>query len=164
MWWLIIGLCTGGLLFTGDSFQNEAQYVKNRTTGGQIVSEGWLQKGKKERYWKFYTSSGVVEREGHYRKDKREDYWFFYYPDGQKKMEGRFVNNRMNGLWMYYNAKGKLIKQCDYHKSRADGYCVLYEEGEMVKAERFEKGEKTGEWTSYLKFMADNPQWLRKKG
>lgn len=137
--------------------------MKNVNGEGVLISEGWMLGTQKIKYWKYYSSEGLLQSEGHYRENKRSDYWFFYHPSGKVKQEGRFLNGKMNGLWSYYSVKGELVKKCQYQLSRKDGYCVLYEGSEPIKAERFEDGKRTGEWTNYLKFMADNPQWLREK-
>ena len=111
--------------------------------------------GTKE-YVKEYYPNKKIKAEGWILNNKKQDYWFFYNENGFKKEEGHFENGKKTSWWIFYNSKNKISKKCEYKNDKLNGFSVIYEDGEIVKAEKYTFGKKLKEWESIAEFKKDN--------
>ncbi len=118
------------LVFFGSA--EEKRYVKNYFPNGNMKSEGWMQS------------------------EKKVDYWFYYYENGSKKEEGHYVDDEKQKWWLYYNLNGQLIKKVEYKNNKLHGFAILYKNETIYKAEKYNMGIKTNEWTSLADYQKDN--------
>lgn len=131
------------------------EYVKNLNEMGTVVSEGWMLNNKKVDFWTFYYDNGSIEKKGHYSNDKKTDYWYFYGQNSKLLKEGSYNNNQACKWWIFYSENKK--RKIQFKNGEKNGYCLVYINNRLKKAELYESDRKTGEWTSYFSFKRDNP-------
>ena len=86
----------------------------------------------------FGGHDGIINfKEGHFIKDKAEKWWIIYDIAGNKE-------NRITRKYQYKNNK-------------KNGYCLLYKNDKLFKAEKYSNDLKLGEWTDIFSFKKDNP-------
>ncbi len=134
----------------------ESQYFKDFYESGKPKSEGWLEDGKKTGYWKFYYENGKTSEQGHYKLNKREKYWYFYSPNRIRIKEGSYLAGKMISWWLFYDTKGRINHKCQLNNGKKNGYCLKYENEELVCAEKYQNGEKIKEWFSFVDFQREN--------
>ena len=110
----------------------EREYLKNYYPNGKIMEEGWLENGKKNRYWLFYFDSGLKREEGHYQDDKKTKWWIYY-------------DNNQN-----------ILKKCEYKNNVLNGLTIIYHKGRIVAAEKYSMGGKIKTWNTLTEFKKDN--------
>lgn len=143
------------LLQTGFS-QSEKHYIKNYDDAGNLTEEGWMKEGKKSGYWYFYQSNGSLESKGHFAEDQKQGYWYFYDQNGNLLKEGHYQKDLAINWWIFYKAQG-ISEKVQFKKGRREGYALIYKNGTLFKAERYENNRITGSWTSISGFKRDNP-------
>lgn len=126
----------------------QSNYEKNYFQSGQLKSEGWVTKGKKNGYWKFYSASGQLEKEGHFTNDKAVKYWFLYHSNGIVKAQGELNGHDKIGWWLFYINNGKLSEKVEYKLGKKHGYSIIYNAGKIVRVDQYENGTKVNEWHS----------------
>ncbi len=144
------------ILFLNFLFLPEKQYDKTYFLNGKMKAEGWVVNNVKTDYWYFYYENGKIKEEGRYEKGQKTDYWKCYNPNGTKKMEGRFQLNQPHAWWLFY-ANGKLSAKVEYSNGQKNGLTLLFKNGDLYKAEKYQQDKKLGEWTSYEAYQKDNP-------
>ena len=120
------------LIKLSSTFGQSKIYIKNYFDNGQIESEGWLQENQKT------------------------DYWFYYYTNGNKKEEGHYVTNKKTKWWIVYGENEVINKKCQFYDDKLDGICVIYHNGNVVRAEQYKKNIKIKQWSSLSAFKKDN--------
>jgi antitoxin component YwqK of YwqJK toxin-antitoxin module len=135
---------------------SESKYFKDFYDSGQPKSEGWLKDGKKTGYWKFYYANGLPSKQGHYENDRRAKYWYFYSPERIRIKEGNYLSGEMSNWWLFYDTKGRINHKCQLNKGKKNGYCLKYENEELVSAEKYRNGEKIKEWFNFVDFRREN--------
>jgi antitoxin component YwqK of YwqJK toxin-antitoxin module len=118
-------------LITNSAFSQKS-YFKEITSNKKIVSEGWINNSQKT------------------------DYWFYYYANGNTKEEGHYVENKKINWWIFYDTKGNILKKCEFKNDKMNGFCIIYNDGEIIRAEKFIKGKKIKQWESLSEFKKDN--------
>ena len=113
-----------------------------------------------EYYVKNYYSNGQMKEEGWMEQNKKINYWFYYYENGNKKQEGHYKQNNKSNWWIFYDKKEKVIKKMEYKNDKPHGFSLIYENGDVVKAEKFLNGKLLKEWTSFSDFKKDNPDFF----
>jgi antitoxin component YwqK of YwqJK toxin-antitoxin module len=119
------------LLFLSTSF-TEKEYLKNHYPNGKIREEGWIVDGKKN------------------------EYWFYYYENGFKKEEGHYRNDQKINWWIYYDKNQTIVKKCEYKNNVLNGLVLIYKNGEIVFAEKYNMGQKIKSWNTLSEFKKDN--------
>lgn len=108
-------------------------------------------------YKKTYYKNGNLKEEGWILKSQKTDYWFYYYENGNKKSEGHYANNEKNKWWIFYNENGQINKKSEYKNNNLDGLVIIYKNGKISCAEKYEEGKKIKTWHSISAFKKDNP-------
>lgn len=135
---------------------SESGYFKDFYESGKPKSEGWLVDEKKTGYWKFYHENGKTSEQGHYKYNRREKYWYFYSPNRIRIKEGNYLDGEMSSWWLFYDTKGRINHKCQLNNGKKNGYCLKYENEELVSAEKFQNGEKIKEWFNFVDFQREN--------
>lgn len=117
------------------ALNTEQHYVKNYYSNGKMKEEGWMNNGKKCKYW------------------------FYYYENGNKKQEGHYENNKKVNWWIYYDKNEEVLKKTEYKNNVPNGFSIIYRDGDVVKAEKYSVGKKIKEWHSIAEFRRDNPNF-----
>ena len=125
-------LCLTSLVLFGSNPKPERTYTKNYFSNGQIASEGWTIANKKTDYWYFYRENGFKKEEGHYANDQRSQWWIFY------------------------DAQEKIAAKCEYKSDKLEGFAIIYQNGEVIRAEKYKMGVQIKQWTSLAEFRKDN--------
>lgn len=107
-------------------------------------------------YVKNYYDNQTMKSEGWTLDNQKNDYWYYYYDNGKKKEEGHFEANKKVDWWLFYDEKGVTLKKAEFKNNVLNGLCLLYKNGNLVKAERYKAGVKTNEWTSLSDYKKDN--------
>jgi antitoxin component YwqK of YwqJK toxin-antitoxin module len=141
---------------SGTPTESDLRYFKDFYESGKPRSEGWLENGMKSGYWKFYHKNGKIKAQGHYKNNKREKYWYFYSPNRIRIKEGKYLNGRMTSWWLYYDTKGSINHKCQLDDGKKNGYCLKYENEELVSAEKNHNGRKIKEWFNFIDFRREN--------
>jgi antitoxin component YwqK of YwqJK toxin-antitoxin module len=126
--WLIVLLIMG----FSNSFGQSKTYVKNYFENGQIESEGWT------------------------KNNQKVDYWFYYYENGNKKEEGHYLDNKKTKWWLSYDDKEVLQKKCQFANNQLEGICVIYKNGNIIRAEKYKMNIKIKQWESLSAYRKDN--------
>jgi len=111
-------------------------------------------------YIKTYHPNGKLKEEGWILNDKKTDYWFYYHENGLKKQEGHYKNNQKINWWIFYDEKQTIIKKCEFRNDKMNGLSIIYEKGEIIKAEKYNNGKKVKTWSSLSEFKKDNKYLL----
>ncbi|WP_378178941.1 toxin-antitoxin system YwqK family antitoxin [Aquimarina sp. SS2-1] len=140
----------------------EKKYQKEFYNDGSIKAEGWIIENQKIGYWYTYYPNGNIMEQGHFRNNKKDGYWYFYSQKNNLIKEGHFINDKAEKWWIIYdiatsNRKDKITKKYQYRNNKKNGYCLLYKNDKLFKAEKYINDQKTGEWTDVFSFKKDNP-------
>ena len=134
----------------------EKQYVKNYFGNGKLKEEGWMTGSIKVDYWFFYFENGQKQAEGSFDNNIKNKYWKFYSAAGKKEKEGRFAAGLENGWWIFYE-NNKVKRKAEYAKGKLHGYVFYYsDKGDISLAQKYNNGNKIGEWTDVASFKRDN--------
>lgn len=134
----------------------QKEYHKEYYNNGQLKEEGWLNNNLKVDYWKFYYKNGSLQKEGHFENDKQNEYWIFYSENTVKIKEGHFIDGSMTEWWTYYNELGLVDNKCQLIEDKKNGFCLIYKNEQLIKAEKYVQGEKVEEWDTISSFKKDN--------
>jgi antitoxin component YwqK of YwqJK toxin-antitoxin module len=110
----------------------------------------------KKEYFKSYYPDGKLKEEGWILNGNKINYWFYYYENGNKKEEGHYENNQKVNWWVYYDIKQKVIRKSEFEADRLNGLTLIYSDGKLTKAEKYNYDIKVKTWTSYHEFKKDN--------
>ena len=114
------------------SFSQSKTYVKNYFENGQIESEGWIQDNQKI------------------------DYWFYYFENGNKKEEGHYACNRKTKWWISFDEKEVIQRKRQFYNDKLEGLAVIYQNGKVIRAEKYKMNIKIKQWESLSAFRKDN--------
>ncbi|NNE76654.1 MAG: hypothetical protein HKN31_06225 [Pricia sp.] len=132
-------------------------YTKKYYSNGSLQAEGWVMGTMKMGYWKLYHPNGKLAAKGHFSKNKKDQYWHYYNTLGDIIKEGHYRNDSAEDWWIFYEPENSEKLKIQYRENRRHGYAMRYKKRKLVKVERFDNNEKTGEWTSVIAFKIDNP-------
>ncbi|WP_299218049.1 hypothetical protein [uncultured Aquimarina sp.] len=148
--------------FFGNQIMVQKKYQREYYSDGSIKAEGWKKDNQKVDYWYTYHPNGNILEQGHYRNNKKEGYWYFYSSESKLIKEGHFINDKAEKWWIIYDIaassqKDQIIKKYQYQNNKKNGYCLLYKNDKLFKAEKYVDDHKMGEWTDVFSFKKDNP-------
>lgn len=107
-------------------------------------------------YQKTYFDNGNIKSEGWIQNNLKTDYWFYYYENGRKKEEGHYKNDKKTKWWVFYDVNEEVVKKSKFENDKMDGLTIIYYKGNIIRAEKFLKGEKVKQWDSLSEFKKDN--------
>jgi antitoxin component YwqK of YwqJK toxin-antitoxin module len=111
---------------------------------------------KEKIYVKNYFSNKQLKEEGWKLNDKKTDYWFYYFENGTKKAEGHYKNNQKTNWWIFYDSKGLILKKSEFKNDKPDGLTLIYNDGNIIRGEKYKSGKKIKQWNSVSEFKKDN--------
>jgi len=137
------------------------EYRYEYYSNGVVKSKGWISDSNKKGYWYFYYPNGRVSKKGHFTNDEKDKYWYFYSQQGQLVKEGHFIKGKAEKWWIIYDIaekkENRVTRKYQYKNNKKNGYCLLYRNDKLFKAEKYNNDQKTGEWTDIFSFKKDNP-------
>lgn len=146
---------------------DSSEFVQYTYPNGQVSSEGYLEDGQPEGYWKAYYPSGILKSEGNRVNHFLDGPWKFYneegqletvirYTDGQKNgiretwrdsvlvAEEPYVNNKQQGLSKYFYPDGKIKKWIPFERGREQGRGFEFDEdGKVIALLTYKSGVLT---------------------
>ncbi|MGA9639445.1 toxin-antitoxin system YwqK family antitoxin [Flavobacterium sp.] len=115
-----------------------------------------LEFSEQKSYSKMYYPNGKLQSEGWMNQNQKVDYWFYYYENGNKKEEGHYLTNKKQKWWLFYDSNENLLRKTEFLNDKPNGLTILYKDGKIVKAEKYQMGTKTNEWNSLSAYQKDN--------
>ncbi len=157
---LLLVLCI--TIFSSYQGISQKEYYRDYYPTGALKAEGWKVNGQATAYWYFYHTNGSIAKKGMLNHTKKEGYWYFYTPQKQLIKEGHFIQNKAEKWWIIYDiatsiSERTIVRKYQYHNGKKNGFCLLYKNDILFKAERYSNGQKMGEWTDIFSFKKDNP-------
>jgi antitoxin component YwqK of YwqJK toxin-antitoxin module len=138
------------------AFSDQKSYQKEFYKNGQIEKEGWVLNNSKIDYWKFYYKDGNLKKEGLFKDNLETKYWYFYSPNLIKEKEGHFKYGKQEDWWLFYDKNGQVHHKCQLQNNQKNGYCLIYQNGKLIKASKFKDGKKLREWKDFSSFKKEN--------
>ena len=135
---------------------SQKTYQKKYFDNGNLKEEGWIKNSFKTNYWKFYYKNGHLKKEGNFKENRSTKYWYFYRKNGTLEKEGHFVRGKKSKWWLFYDIDGFINHKCQLKNNQKNGYCLRYNQQELVKAEKYQQGKKIKEWTNLASFKKEN--------
>jgi antitoxin component YwqK of YwqJK toxin-antitoxin module len=121
-----------------------------------LIFFSFFQMSAQKEYLKTYFKNGQLKAEGWQLQNQKVDYWLYYFENGTKKEEGHYAANKKCKWWIFYNAKGEIIKKSEFENDQMHGFSIQYQNNQIIRAEKYNKGKKTNEWNSITEFKKDN--------
>ena len=109
-----------------------------------------------KKYHKVFYENGNKKAEGWIQNNKKTGYWYYYNINQQKKAEGHYVNDKKEKWWIFYNDKNEVIHKCQLKNGIKNGYCLMYKDGELSSAQKYNNGKKISEWFDFSSFKKEN--------
>ncbi len=135
---------------------SQKHYQKNYFDNGNLESAGWIENGKKTKYWLTYYTNGKLKSEGHYKNGLRTKFWKLYTKTGTKESEGHFEKDKKIKWWIYYDKNGKVVHKCQLKNNQKNGYCLMYTNEKLTSAVKYALGKRIKEWTDFKSFKKEN--------
>lgn len=145
---------------------DEVAEVKYFTKKGKLVSEGKMVGKLRVGEWIYYheRSKSIMTKENYtnglldgakltyyknntlaeeltYKNGLKEGTNIYYTHTGVVLKKLTYVNDELHGLGIYYDAEGKVILEGNYKNGKKNGIWKAYEDGKLVKEEKFPKHE-----------------------
>lgn len=134
---------------------------------GKMASEGLMNNGKPDGYWKTYYESGILKSEGNRKNFQLDSLWRFYsdsgkvtleinYAEGRKNgirrtfqkqqiIEENFVNDVKQGFTFYFFPDKKLKYKVNFVDGREEGTAREYDhDGNVITLTDFRRGYNIG--------------------
>lgn len=114
-----------------------------RYENGKVSSEGTVENGKPNGYWKTYYESGVLKSEGNRKNFIIDSLWKFYNEEGKIILEINYADGIKNGIKTTY-LKDETVKE-NYVNDIKEGYTSFYyPDGKLRLSVKFIKGREQG--------------------
>ncbi|MBL6964899.1 MAG: toxin-antitoxin system YwqK family antitoxin, partial [Bacteroidetes bacterium] len=130
---------------------------------GSLSSEGTMQNGQPNDYWKSYYENGILKSEGNRKNFELDSIWKFFNPDGKQILEITYKNGKRNGVktsWLdretiyenyindikngyteYYNIQGWKKMDIPFVKGLEQGIGKEYSrDGKIITITEYKKG------------------------
>lgn len=132
------------LLVSGMSAFGQGEYTVYYYDNGNVSSEGFLENGQPNGYWKTYYPSSILKSEGNRVDFQLDSTWVFYSEEGQKVSEINYENGKKNGLVTTYK-NGVKYETAKFENDVKQGVSTIYyPTGEVHKQIPIEKGKEEG--------------------
>jgi antitoxin component YwqK of YwqJK toxin-antitoxin module len=116
---------------------------------GVKSSEGPLENGKPNGYWRSYYRSGVLKAEGNRKNFLLDGLWIFYNREALPTVDIQYKDGLKNGLRRTYE-EGKIVKEEPFVNDQLQGFTrFLYPNGKVAKEIPFEEGKENGTGFEY---------------
>ena len=102
------------LLLSQIGYGQSKKYMTYFYDTGEKLSEGWLEDGKPNGYWKTFYVNGNVKSEGNRKFYELDSLWKFYNQDGIISMEISYLSGLKDGKKSLYSDKGKLLSVSNF--------------------------------------------------
>ena len=107
-----------------------SQITKFYFQDSTLSSEGVLNDGKPDGYWKTYHENSNIKSEGNRKNFLLDSTWNFYYLNGKINKVINYKENKKEGLFILFNKSGKMIEKTNYKNNYKDGFSKIYSHNE----------------------------------
>ena len=97
----------------------------------------------------YYYENGKVSSEGKLENGQPNGYWKTYYPNGQIKSEGNRVDFELDSTWIFYSELGEKVSVINYGAGKRNGDVETYENGVLHEVSDYENDQKINESTIF---------------
>src|SRR5690554_847169 len=136
------------IIFSFHLYSQESEFIKFFYADSVVSSEGFLENGKPNGYWKNYYPNGTLKSVGKRTDFELDSIWNFYSEDGVLVKKIRYSNGKKNGYeYLYYSMRDTSIIQSKifYKNDVRENYALFYsEKGFIEKKIPFVLGKKQG--------------------
>jgi uncharacterized protein len=108
------------------SFLFSQEQIKNFYNNGNLSSEGFIENGKPNGYWKNYYENGKLKNEGNRVNFLLEGVWKFYFPNGNLQREINYLKGKKNGNLFNYDSTGYKMSSEKYIDNYKQGITEIY--------------------------------------
>ena len=120
-------------------------YVVFRYDNGQISSEGTMENGKPNGFWKTYFEDGTLKTSGNRVAFVLAGEWLFYRSDSTLQQKISYENGLRQGITYNYNGDGELLEELTFLADTLQGEArYFYTTGELYRTVLFERGKEQG--------------------
>lgn len=95
-------------------------------SNGQKSSEGFLEQGKPNGYWKNYYETGILKSEGNRKDFQLDSTWKFFRVDGSLQQSIEYKENLKYGLECFYDSLGRKERSITYKSDVKEGPASEY--------------------------------------
>lgn len=95
-------------------------------------------------FTQYFYENGNVSSEGYLENGQPEGYWKSYYPSGNLKSEGNRVDHQLEGEWKFYTDSGTVANIIRYQAGKKNGLSETYRDSILVALEPFVNNRKAG--------------------
>ncbi len=100
-------------------------------------------------YTVFHYPNGTVSSEGFMQDGKPNGYWKTFYPNGNLKSEGNRNTFQLDSTWAFYAENGEIMNEIDYRFGERHGTQVNYKDGVKYEVSQFCEDVKCDATTFY---------------
>lgn len=137
------------LFVVGNAVLAQSEYTVYYYENGKVSSEGMLEDGQPNGYWKTYYPNGQLKTEGNRSNFLLDSTWIFYDDEGLKTSVINYKNGKRNGEVKTFK-NGVLHELSIYEDDVKTGYSkVFYPTGEVRQKTPFVDGKEEGEGYEY---------------
>lgn len=79
-----------------------------------------------QEFTQFHYPNGQVSSEGIMENGKPNGYWKTFYENGTIKSQGKRTNFQLDSIWCFYNELGQIEKEISYFEDKKNGYYKEY--------------------------------------
>lgn len=127
-------------------------FVQYKNAAGEVISEGYLENGKPNGYWKTFYPGGILKSEGNREFFQLSGAWYFYSDEGDTLEMIDYRRDKKNGYhirWEYEKDRGgnkvkRLIYKELYLNNKKENKSLYYRNGLLFQEINFENGERNG--------------------
>jgi len=116
---------------------NEGDWSYYHKGSKQLMALEFYKNGNLEGLRTVYFPSGAVAEEANYRNGQRDGIYKVYLENGIVAEESIFKNNEYEGEAIFRDTNGKIVSKGTFVKNKKKGIWAFYEDGKLVKKEKY---------------------------
>lgn len=102
------------------------------------------QNGDSLEFRQYFYDDGSLSSEGYIEDGQPEGYWKSYFPNGTLKSEGDRVDHFLNGPWRFYNQEGELVNIIRYSFGKKQGLSETFQDSVLIAEEPYQNNRQEG--------------------
>lgn len=125
--------------------QSDKIYTKYYFQNGNVSSEGNIENGKPNGYWRTYFSNGKIKSEGNRKDYLLDSIWKFYRDNGTLSQIISYQNDLKDGVEVYYDSLERKVRSFTYQGNVKQGeYLVYFQSGKVKEQGSYENNVLSG--------------------
>ena len=140
----------------GNPFEKKNEYQKEYGATGEVIWQGWLKNGYKTGYWRFYHYNEQLSKKRHFTNRNRSSYRYSFSKNGKLSEEGHHDNGIKANWRFFYDVLGNASHKFQWTNGKKNGYCLLYKNNTIIKAQKYQDAQRLKAWSSYSGFKNEH--------